>query len=111
MNFRTETVKLFDVHSARSNTESVHYSIKYIITDPRNHMYEIKITRNEAGTTTNIQHSYISPKILSNFLFRKALGSCRFLIHNRTGKSSKYPTNVMSVTDSFSLTARFLLPT
>lgn len=76
MNFRTEIGKLFDVHSAKSNTESIHHSIKYIITDPRNHMYEIKITRNEAGTTTNILYSYISPKILSIFLFRKALGSC-----------------------------------
>lgn len=54
MNFRTEIGELFDVHSANSYTKSIHHSIKYIITASRKHTYEIKITRTEAGTASNI---------------------------------------------------------
>jgi len=54
MNFRTEIDELFDVHSVNSYTEHIHHSIKYIITAPRKHMYEIIITRTEAGTAFNM---------------------------------------------------------
>lgn len=62
MNFRTEIGEFFDVHGANSYTECIHHSIVYIITDLRKYMYEIKITRTEDGTASNIQVSYILKK-------------------------------------------------